>query len=312
MRKRSTDTSTGRKVHDGGEIEEYAARFFDYLGVERGLSDLTIKAYRADLIKYLTYLRTEGTDSVSDLSMESTLAFLEASEQGRGESARSRALSAIKGFHRFLYREGALGRFETAALAAPKVLRKIPFVLTQHEIERLLDQPDESVLGIRDRALLEMDYSTGLRVSELCGLKIEHIDTEGRFVRVKGKGSKERIVPYGRSAAAALQRYIRFSRPVLLKRRISAFAFLNRAGTPLSRVGFWKLLRRYAAAAGLPGVISPHTLRHSFATHLIEGGADLRAVQELLGHSSIATTQVYTKLDIDYLLEVHRTFHPRG
>ncbi|MGD1048418.1 MAG: tyrosine-type recombinase/integrase, partial [Candidatus Krumholzibacteriaceae bacterium] len=151
-----------------------------------------------------------------------------------------------------------------------------------------------------------------LRVSELCALKVEHIDAERRFLRIRGKGDKERVVPYGRSADRWLRRYLESSRPQLLKKRVSSFVFLNYAGTKLSRVSFWKLLGKYAAAAGLPGAISPHTLRHSFATHLLEGGADLRVVQELLGHASITTTQIYTKLDMDYLLEVHRTFHPRG
>ena len=208
--------------------------------------------------------------------------------------------------------KAARGRNWPPGLSTPKVLRRIPFVLSQHEVERLLEEPDESVLGIRDRALLEVAYSAGLRVSELCALKPEHIDAERRFLRIRGKGDKERIVPYGRSADRALRRYLESSRPLLLKRRVSSFVFLNYAGTKLSRVSFWKLVRKYATGAGLPGSISPHTLRHSFATHLLEGGADLRVVQELLGHASITTTQIYTKLDMDYLLEVHRTFHPRG
>jgi integrase/recombinase XerD len=312
LRKRSMNTSIGDDSRRRGILEDIAERFFDHLRVEKGLSTLTLKAYEADLTEYFAFLHKTGRDSLGDMSMESTLAFLAASEREKSPSSRARTLSAVKGYHRFLYREGAVGSLEIETLSAPKVLRRIPFVLTQHEIEKLLGQPDESVLGLRDRALLEVDYSTGLRVSELCGLKLENIDSELRFVRIRGKGSKERIVPYGRSAANALRRYLESSRPVLLKRRISSFVFLNYAGTPLSRVSFWKLLRKYAASAGLAGAISPHTLRHSFATHLIEGGADLRAVQELLGHSSIATTQIYTKLDLDYLLEVHRTFHPRG
>jgi integrase/recombinase XerD len=157
-----------------------------------------------------------------------------------------------------------------------------------------------------------MGYSTGMRVSELCGLRVEQVDRERRLVRVRGKGSKERIVPYGRSAERSLVRYLEEARPRLAKAKLTPYLFLNYAGAPLSRVGFWKLLRKYALQAGLPANVTPHTLRHSFATHLIEGGADLRAVQELLGHASIATTQIYTKLDIDYLLETHRTFHPRG
>jgi len=312
LRKGFMNTSIGDEAKKRGILEDLAERYYDHLRIEKGLSANTIKAYEADLKEYIRFMRLAGKGSLKDMSIESTLAFLGRSERGRSPSSRARALSALKGFHRFLHAEGAVAGLDLEMLSAPKVLRAIPFVLTQHEVERLLDQPDCGVLGMRDRALLELDYSAGLRVSELCGLTLEQIDHERRFLRIRGKGHKERIVPYGRSAATALRRYLESSRPLLLKRRISSFVFLNYAGTPLSRVGFWKLLRKYAASAGLPGVISPHTLRHSFATHLIEGGADLRAVQELLGHSSIATTQIYTKLDMDYLLEVHRTYHPRG
>jgi integrase/recombinase XerD len=292
--------------------EKLAGRYFDSLRIERGLSDLTVKAYEADIKEFLAYMRSAGKTPPVDMTMETTLSFLASSESRKSPSSRARTLSAVKGFFRFLYDEGTLANRAIDSLSAPKVLRRIPFVLAQHEVEKLLSLPGDGALGVRDRALLEFDYSTGLRVSELCGLKLEHIDRDRRFVRVRGKGSKERLVPYGRSAADALDRYLESSRPALLGGRISAYVFLNYRGGRLSRVGFWKLLGKYAIEAGLPARISPHTLRHSFATHLLEGGADLRAVQELLGHSSIATTQIYTKLDADYLLEVHRTFHPRG
>jgi integrase/recombinase XerD len=302
----------GNDNRDSRLPEKLAESYFDNLRVEKGLSDLTIKAYEADIKEFLGYVRAAGKLVPRDLTMETTLAFLAVSEKHKSPSSRARTLSAVKGFFRFLYDEGTLSNRTIDALSAPKVLRRIPFVLAQHEVERLLSLPDAGTLGIRDRALLEFDYSTGLRVSELCDLKLEHLDRDQRFVRVRGKGSKERIVPYGRSADAALACYLESSRPELLGNGSSVYVFLNYRGGRLSRVGFWKLLRKYAAAAGLPAHISPHTLRHSFATHLLEGGADLRAVQELLGHSSIATTQIYTKLDMDYLLEVHRTFHPRG
>ena len=303
---------TKKDDRKAGLPEELAERYFDSLRVEKGLSNLTIKAYEADLREFMAFMRAGGKLLPEDLTMETVLDFLADSEKHKGPSSRARTLSAVKGFFRFLYNEGTVSNLTIDGLSAPKVLRRIPFVLAQHEIEMLLSLPDAGTLGVRDRALLEFDYSTGLRVSELCGLKLEHLDQERRFVRVRGKGSKERVVPYGRSAAAALAGYLESSRPLLLGSRVSAYLFLNYRGGRLSRVGFWKLLRRYAAEAGLSGHISPHTLRHSFATHLLEGGADLRVVQELLGHSSIATTQIYTKLDVDYLLEVHRTFHPRG
>ena len=303
---------TGNDDRGSGLPEKLAERYFDNLRVEKGLSDLTIKAYEADIKEFIAYTRAAGKLAPRDWTMETTLAFLASSEKHKSPSSRARTLSAVKGFFRFLYDAGTLSNRAIDALSAPKVLRRIPFVLAQHEIEKLLSLPDAGTLGIRNRALLEFDYSTGLRVSELCDLKLENLDQDRRFARVRGKGSKERIVPYGRSAGVALVRYLESSRPRLLGNRISAFVFLNYRGGRLSRVGFWKLLRKYATAAGLSAHISPHTLRHSFATHLLEGGADLRVVQELLGHSSITTTQIYTKLDMDYLLEVHRTFHPRG
>lgn len=305
------NSSTGNSGRDA-EHETLARRYIDYLRIEKGLSDLTIKAYEYDLKAYMKYVERPGAQRSRDLSLQGVLEYLAESEVRKSPSSRARTLSALKGFFRFLLETGTLRDASIAGLASPKVLRKIPFVLAPHEIDRLIALPDASALGARDRAMLEFDYSTGLRVSELCGLKLENLDQDRRFVRVRGKGSKERIVPYGRSAEAALSIYLSGARPALLGSRASAYVFLNYRGGPLSRIGFWKLLRRYAEQAGFSGRISPHTLRHSFATHLIEGGADLRAVQELLGHSSIATTQIYTKLDMDYLLEVHRTFHPRG
>lgn len=306
-----SNTSTGSEAADGDLIVSLARRFFDHLRIERGLSAHTIDAYESDLREYVRFVQSSGKGCEA-MDLDSTLLFLSRAEKARSPASRARLLSAVKTFHRFLYTEGVIDRLEAQRLSAPKVLRKIPFVLTPDEVDRLIRQPDESVLGLRDRALLEVDYSTGMRVSELCGLKLGEIDHDRRFMRIRGKGSKERIVPYGRSAEAALARYLGEGRPVLVGRRTSAHVFLNYAGGPLSRVSFWKLLKKHAVRAGLSANITPHTLRHSFATHLLEGGADLRVVQELLGHSSIATTQIYTKLDTDYLLEVHRTFHPRG
>jgi len=311
LQRESSNTSTGNEKPEAVLLRQLAERFFDHLRIEKGLSALTVKAYEADLREYFTFLRSRG-GGFAGMDFDSTLAFFSQAEHEKSASSRARLLSAVKCFHRFLYGEGAIPTLAVEALSAPKVLRKIPFVLTQEEVEKLLEQPGESILERRDRALLEVDYSTGMRVSELCGLKLEHIDRERRFMRIRGKGSKERIVPYGRSAERALKDYLENARPLLLKKSVSSWVFLNYAGTALSRVSFWRLLRKYAVQAGLSGHVTPHTLRHSFATHLLEGGADLRVVQELLGHSSIATTQIYTKLDMDYLLEVHRTFHPRG
>lgn len=304
------NTCTGKK--GGGVIERLGEVYLDHLAVERGLSSRTLVAYRADLREYFAWLREARIGSPGGLDLESSLRFAAALEQRYGRPARARILSAVKGFHRFLFREGELGQLDISGIAAPKLTRKIPFVLSQVEVERLLEQPCGGPAGLRDRAMFELAYSTGMRVSELCGLRFEELDLRARLARIRGKGGRERIVPFGSKAAAALDCYLEKGRPLLAADEPAPFVFLNRSGRRLSRVGFWKILRKYAAAAGLPTQVTPHTLRHSFATHLVEGGADLRAVQELLGHASIATTQIYTKLDVDYLLEVHRTFHPRG
>jgi integrase/recombinase XerD len=307
---RSTDIST--RGDSGDDIATLARMYLDHLAVEKGLSALTIEAYRADIADYISYMKRARIKGPGGITLESTLAFLASMEEVRGIASRARLLSALKGFHRFLYRERGLRDLEIENIRAPKIMRRIPYVLSQEEVARLLDVPDGSRLALRDRALLEFAYSTGLRVSEVCRLTLEQLDFERRLVRVRGKGRKERIVPFGRRASQVVSVYLDEGRPLMMKGVGQAFVFLNNRGNALSRVGFWKILKRRASQAGLPSEVTPHTLRHSFATHLIEGGADLRAVQELLGHSSISTTQIYTKLDMDYLLEVHRTFHPRG
>ena len=293
-------------------IDQMARFYLDHLAVEKGLSRLTIQAYMADISDYVGFLKSSGISNPENLTFDLTMDFLAKMEESKGRASRARLLSAVKGFHRFLYRERALLDLEIEGVKAPKVTRTIPFVLSQNEVEMLLSADSGSRFEKRDRALFELAYSTGLRVSELCGLKVEQVDIEKRLVRVRGKGSKERIVPFGSKAKAALRDWLDNGRPKMLKGSNPAEIFLNSRGGRLSRVGFWKILKKRAERAGLPPDVTPHTLRHSFATHLIEGGADLRAVQELLGHSSISTTQIYTKLDMDYLLEVHKSFHPRG
>jgi len=287
-------------------------RYIDHITVERGLSALTISAYKGDLKLYASFLRDKKRFGLEGLTLETSLYFAEEIRRQKNSASCSRILSAVKGFHRFIYREGFLHKLEIKEISTPKAIQKIPFVLSQEEVGLLLSQPDETKFGIRDRAILEMGYSTGMRVSELCDLKYEMIDEESRFIRVFGKGRKERLVPFGEKAMKALESYKKKSRPELAREKISPFVFLNYRGGRISRVTVWKMIRKYALLAGLPPEVTPHTLRHSFATHLIEGGADLRVVQELLGHASISTTQIYTKLDMNYLLEVHKTFHPRG
>lgn len=311
MPERSSNTSTADKSRTA-LLERLAELYADYLAVEKGLATLTIKAYMGDLKEYLKYVGRIGIKTPREITFDSTLGFTAEIEKSRQPASIARLLSAVKGFHRFLYKEGEIGKLEIDGISAPRITKKIPFVLSIFEVEKLLEQPDNSTLGTRDGALLETAYSTGMRVSELCRLKLEQIDDERKMMRIRGKGRKERIVPYGLKCRDALLRYLETARPTLLKKSVSPYVFLNYRGNPISRISFWKILKKYACAAGLPPDVTPHTLRHSFATHLLEGGADLRVVQEMLGHSSISTTQIYTKLDMDYLLEVHRTFHPRG
>ncbi|MDZ7260898.1 MAG: tyrosine recombinase XerD, partial [candidate division KSB1 bacterium] len=232
---------------------------------------------------------------------------------GLAPSSMARNLSAIRMFHRFLMGENITYRDPTETILLPKLSKRLPTVLDIWEVEKLLEQPDVSQpLGLRDRALLEFLYATGVRASELISLKQSQLFFPQGFVRVFGKGAKERMVPIGEQAIFYVQHYQNTTRMVLAQRGLSTdVLFLNRRGQPLSRMGLWKILRFYVLKAGIAKSVSPHTLRHSFATHLLEGGADLRAVQEMLGHADISTTQIYTHLDREYLKEVHRRFHPR-
>jgi len=232
--------------------------------------------------------------------------------QGLNANSIARKLAAIKTFYRFLVREKILKDDPTSLLESPKLWRRIPATLSVKEIEALIVQPDQRKKGgVRDRAILEALYATGMRVSELTQLNLEHLNLDVGFVRCLGKGNKERIVPLGKNAIICLKRYIANARPYFLKRRSSNILFLNRLNRRLSRQSIWKMIKRYARQARIKKEIRPHILRHSFATHLLEGGADLRSVQEMLGHSDISTTQVYTHINKDRLKMIHRKFHPR-
>ncbi len=288
--------------------DELLRRFTDYLTAERGVSSNTVASYREDVRQFLAFLK----ESAQELTPEALGGFVQASRRkGLSPSTVSRRVSALRLFSSFLVQEGLTSSDPSQELEAPKVVKRLPRVLDQEEVARLLEQPDLSTsLGIRNRAALELLYATGLRVSELLTLKLSDLFLSEGFLRCSGKGSKERIVPIGSFACRWVERYIKEIRPKLRKEGTDLL-ILNRRGRRLSRMGFWKILKRYALRAGLKEV-SPHTLRHSFATHLLEGGADLRAVQEMLGHSSLATTQIYTHIDREYLKEVHRTYHPRG
>ncbi len=288
--------------------------FLDYLVVEKGLLPNTIHAYSRDLRAYIETLDESGVSDPSHISDEAIeLHAVRLSRRGLAPSSRARKLSVLRHFHKFLAREGMGSERASRNVVRPKLSRRMPSVLSLSQIESLIAQPDTSTpLGLRDRAMLELAYGAGLRVSELCGLTVEELQLKEEIVVVRGKGNKQRVVPFGRHAAKAMARYLDAGRPYLSEGRISPHVFLNARGGRLSRVGFFKNLKAHAASAGIARRVSPHVLRHSFATHLLEGGADLRLVQELLGHADIATTQVYTHVDTRHILEAHRTFHPRG
>jgi len=296
-------------------LDFLADQYLNYLLVEKGLGRKTLEAYSRDLVRYFECLQKESIDSVSGHDTANILKHL-IDMKAEGLSARSRArhLVTIRGFYRFLVQEKVIRADPSRTIDLPKSGLKLPEVLSIEEIEHLLAAPGtDKPRGLRNTAMLELLYASGLRVSELTHLKLLDINLEAGFVRVFGKGSKERIVPMGSRALDALQAYLEFGRPKLLKAgQTSAYLFVARAGKPMTRQGFWKLLRKYAVLAGLKRNISPHSLRHSFASHLLEGGADLRAVQVMLGHVDITTTQIYTHVATERLREIHDRFHPRG
>ncbi|MBU1187157.1 MAG: site-specific tyrosine recombinase XerD [Acidobacteria bacterium] len=292
--------------------EQALQRFLDYISVEKGLSVNTRSSYRGDLEKLLLYLAARKI-SWRMVKEDDLVAFLH-SVSRKGLSARSlaRLISSIRSFYRFLALDGDIKNTPADNLSSPKLWRTLPHFLTESEVERLLSQPDDSnPRGIRDRAMLEVLYATGLRVSELLQLSINDINRSEGFLLCRGKGGKERLVPLGRTAAAAVDRYLETARGSFAGEPNPAL-FLTSRGKPFTRQGFWKLLKRYAAGAGLESRISPHMLRHSFATHLLERGADLRSVQLMLGHSQITTTQIYTHVSRRRIKAMYDKFHPRA
>lgn len=289
--------------------------FLAYLVVERGLSANTIEAYSRDLSEFRRYMTTQEVQTLRAAGSRHLVGFL-TTLRDRGLSARSQArvLTTLRRFYRFLEREEVLpGSNPTSHLLLPKIGRRLPQVPSRQQVDAVLDRPDVTTpTGVRDHAMLELLYATGLRVSELVHLEVKQLHLEAGFVRVRGKGGRERVVPLGSSAKDKLQQYLATARPQLLKGRTSSYLFLTRAAKPLSRQTFWRLLKDYALQSPEGGKFYPHAMRHAFATHLLDGGADLRAVQAMLGHVDIATTQIYTHLTNERLREVHKKFHPRG
>jgi integrase/recombinase XerD len=298
----------------GDDLRPLVSAFLDYLTVECGLSDHTVAAYRNDLLKLLEYLEERRVACLDLMTADRAVGFLiHRKEQGAHVNTIARNLVAVKMFFRFLWTEGRAPRDVTSALQSPKLWRSLPDVLSEQEVAELLAAPDgDTPLGARDRAVLEMLYATGARVSEVARMTLDALNLDLGFARCFGKGRKERLTPLGEPAARALREYLVEVRPVMLRRRESPYVFVSPRSGRLTRETIWRLVRKYAKAAGIAKPVSPHTLRHSFATHMLEHGADLRAVQELLGHANVATTELYTHVDRSRLKRVHRQFHPRG
>lgn len=295
-------------------LDQLADQYLNYLTVEKGLAHKTIEAYASDLSAFLEFLSAHTIDTIDQADTAAIIRYvIELRKRGKGASTRARHLVTIRGFYHHLHRSGLLKQNPAKLVDLPKSGLKLPVVLDVDQIDQLLSAPDvNKPTGQRDAAMLELIYAAGLRVSELIHLQMVSINLEAGFVRVLGKGSKERIVPIGTKAIASVQQYLKDGRVKLLKTRTSHFLFVARAGKPMTRQGFWKLLKRYALKADLQQRVTPHSLRHSFASHLLEGGADLRAVQVMLGHVDIATTQIYTHVAQKRLIEIHRKYHPRG
>ena len=288
--------------------------FEDYLGLESGNSPHTVESYLRDVRRLIAYAASKEATKPGAITAELLRDHVyELKDLGLAATSIRRGISAVRTYFRFLFGEGHIDKDPSGQLETPKTWRKLPEVLAVSEIEALLAAPNpDEPLAWRDRALLEVAYATGVRVSELVGLGVKDIWFDDGLVRVLGKGSKERLVPIGRRAVGAAAVYAREVRPMLDKGKTQGRLFLNARGQPLSRVGAWGIFKRCASRAGIQKKVSPHTLRHSFATHMLEGGADLRAVQEMLGHADLSTTQIYTHVDRDFLRSVHKMYHPRG
>jgi len=295
-------------------MDSAVQRFLDYLMVEKGLAGNSIAAYGRDLAQFVEFVKSKEVNSPGELNAGIAASYVESlSRNGFARTTMARKISALRTFAKFLVRDGIVGEDFTSNLESSRPPSRLPATLTVQEVELLLSQPDcATPIGLRDRAMLETLYASGLRVSELIGLKTDDVNLGVGFLRCLGKGSKERVVPVGQVAADFIKRYLTEARGSLAKAKQSEFLFLSYQGAPLSRVMFWKIIKKHAASTGIRKRLTPHTLRHSFATHLLEGGADLRAIQEMLGHASIATTEIYTHVSKDRLYEVYELAHPRA
>ncbi len=295
-------------------MSDWIADFINYLSVERGLALNTLESYGRDLRQYAEYLGAQDYPSLDAVSRETIVGYLlHLQKEGKATATIARRLAALKAFYQYLVRERLMAEDPTMNLESPKLERRLPRVLSVGEVERILRQPDLShPSGVRDRAMLELLYATGIRVSELVSLNLADVNLEQSYLRCIGKGQKERLVPIGSFALDSLSQYLRHARGRLVRTPQEQCLFVNHHGHRLTRQGFWKIVKRYSQEAHIDRSITPHTLRHSFATHLLENGADLRAVQEMLGHADISTTQIYTHLTRARLKEVYSRSHPRA
>jgi integrase/recombinase XerD len=289
-------------------------RYHRYLLIEKGASGNTLEAYGRDLKRYLTFLEQRGLTDARSVAPQTVVDFLvQIKSEGLSANSMNRALAALRGFYNYLLQERVLEESPLTHIELAKVWMRLPDTVSQEEMNRILSGPDHSTpSGLRDRAMLELLYATGLRVSELISLSMNSINWQVGFLAVMGKGGKERVVPVGRTAYDAVRRYVDEARPKFVRSKTTEVLFLNRFGRAFTRQGLWKIIVGYAQKAGLQKNVHPHTFRHSFASHLLEGGADLRAVQVMLGHSDISTTQIYTHVTRERLKEIHRKYHPRG
>ncbi|OGU70355.1 MAG: site-specific tyrosine recombinase XerD [Ignavibacteria bacterium RBG_16_34_14] len=293
----------------------FLKEYLNVLRLEKNLSENTISSYRNDLVSLIGYLELAKVNDFSQVNYKLLNSFFKKlQELGLSRTSAARYYSSIKGFFNYLFSNKYMESNPVEKVSPPKLSKNLPSVLTVEEMDKILSIPVvDDKLGLRDKSVLEVLYACGLRVSELIELKISNLFFDEEIIRVFGKGSKERLVPIGSSAIKWTKEYLLKSRPLLEKKLKSEGAvFLNNRGTKLSRMGVWKIVDRYTKEAGIERDVHPHTFRHTFATHLLEGGADLRAVQEMLGHADISTTQIYTHIDRDYIKQVHRDFHPRG
>jgi integrase/recombinase XerD len=294
-------------------MEKWIDRYMNYIAVEKGLSRNTLDSYGGDLVRYADFLRGLGIDEIGKTSKTEAMAYLLSLwKQGLSPKTVARSISVLRGFYRWLADEGVLAGNPLEDMESPRTRRSLPEVLSVDEVESLLNQPDPShPIGMRDKAMLELLYAAGLRVSELTQLPLSNVNVEAGFVIVLGKGSKQRVVPMGQEALHWLNQYLEDSRTKLLGNKRSPLVFVSQWGRGMSRQAFWKTIKKYALMAGIRKKISPHTIRHSFASHLLDGGADLRSVQSLLGHVDISTTQIYTHVTRERLKRVHARYHPR-